>query len=221
MWGGITKKKGISGKYTRRVYNNILSKEIIHSVRTDRAKNNLEILGYKASNTGCLTLWKLTPTFCDNIPREKADRVIITLTDYNRDYENDKKIIEIVKKNYKEVFFWPQGIYDDEYLHELKENEGITVLSSNIEIYEKLLKSGNIDYVGTRFHGGIYAMRHRVRSIIIVLDERMQSMQYRVANNCILRKNIMHELDIKINSKFKTSVDIDLKEIQRWKDQFV
>ena len=37
-------------------------------------------LGLKAINTGCVTMWMLTPEFCKSIPKKKADAAIITLT---------------------------------------------------------------------------------------------------------------------------------------------
>lgn len=224
--GNIKLPKGIAGKYTKRIYRDILDKEFIHSVRTEKAKESLQKMGYKAYNTGCVTLWKFTPDFCNQISKKKAPNAVITLTDYNRDEEVDRRLIEIVSKNYEKIYFWPQGIYDDIYLKKLfcggeKENKKIELLPASVEKYKELLMSENIDYVGTRFHGGIYAMRHKARCIIVTLDDRMKSMQSGIRNNCIARKDVVRKLDEKINSEIETVVDINFEAIRKWKEQFL
>lgn len=113
--GSAFLKRGIRGAYTKAIYRRVLNSDYIHSVRTEQAKDSLNKLGFKALNTGCVTLWRLTPTFCDEIHQEKGDVAVISLTDYNRDYKMDKLMIDIVCKNYKTVFFMPQGIYDRDY----------------------------------------------------------------------------------------------------------
>ncbi len=119
---------GLSSTYTKAVYQKVLSKEYIHSVRTEQAKESLNELGFKALNTGCLTLWKLTPDFCSEIHRKKGDAAVVSLTDYNKDPQRDKQLIDIVRNNYENVFFMPQGIYDREYLLSIDTGEGITLL---------------------------------------------------------------------------------------------
>lgn len=66
--------------YTRFLYNKILSHEYYHSVRDEITKRKLESLGFKAINTGCPTLWRLTEEHCRKIPKEKAESVVFTLT---------------------------------------------------------------------------------------------------------------------------------------------
>lgn len=219
--GTLNISKGIKGMYTKKVYNKVLSRDFIHSTRTEDAKIGLEKLGFQAVNTGCLTLWKMTPEFCLGIPKDKAKDVVLTLTDYNKNSELDKLIISIVKKNYENVYFWPQGIYDDEYIKFLNKDNDIEVLPPTVKAYEALLNSNDdIDYVGTRFHGGIFSMRHSKRCIIITLDNRMSAMQSRVLNNCISRNDVKSQLEKKINSSFETRVDIDVDLINEWKGQF-
>ena len=73
---GINSKK--VNLYTRTLYNKVLSHEYTHSVRDEKTKKFLEELGFKAINTGCPTLWGLTPEHCADIPKEKGKRVIYT-----------------------------------------------------------------------------------------------------------------------------------------------
>ena len=67
-------------------------------------------------NTACPTMWRLNEEHCSSIPKEKADRVITTLTNYNRDLDNDKILLDMLLENYKEVYIWIQAIEDYEYL---------------------------------------------------------------------------------------------------------
>ena len=77
----------------------------------------------------------------------------------------------------------------------------------------------SVDYVGTRLHAGIYALRHKVRSIIIAIDNRARDMSKTYSLNTIDRNNI-DELSKMINSDFKTNIKINTKEIEKWKSQF-
>ena len=205
--------------YTKILYKKILNKELIHSTRDERTKNMLENLGFKAINTGCATLWKLTPEHCRNIPKEKSDRVVFTLTDYLVDRNSDIMLIDILKKNYKNVYYWIQGAEDYEYYKTLPNTNNIKIISPNLEAYREILKNG-IDYVGTRLHAGIYAMQHFCRSIIISIDERAEDMDKTYNLGCISRNNINTELEKKINSSFETRIKIDVDAIQLWKSQF-
>ena len=212
-------KKGFYDPYTKFIYKRILSKKYYHSTRDEKTKLFLESLGLKAINTGCPTLWKLTTEHCKKIPVEKAGKVVFTLTDYSKDKERDQKLIDTLVKNYKEVYYWPQGVGDLEYLREFRNTNKIEILSPNLESYKAKLAAGNIDYVGTRLHGGIYAMQNLVRTIIIIVDNRAKDMK-ETYNLVALERNKIEELEKLINSEFPTNVKIDEKKIAKWKAQF-
>ena len=179
-------------------------------------------MGFDAIHTGCVTQWCLTPSFCESIRKTKGSVALVTLTDYNRNPHLDRKILEIVCKNYEQVFFWQQGIYDAEYLHSLiKDRKTITILPPSVSAYASFLKTyPAIDYIGTRYHGGIFAMRHKARCIVITLDERMNAMQASIANNCIARHDVEDKLEKMLLEEIPTKVAIDFEGIQQWKDQF-
>lgn len=208
----------VDNKYTEKLYKKILSKEYIHSVRDDKAYKLVTSLGLKCFNTGCVTMWKLTPEFCAMIPKKKANNAVITLTDYNKNPEIDKMIVETVLQKYEQVSFWVQGAHDLEYLQSLVDIDQIKVLPSTVRAYEAALNE-QVDYIGTRLHAGIYAMRHGVRSIILTIDERMNAMEGCIPNNCISRNRI-NELGSMIDSVIETEVLIDWNAIEKWKEQF-
>ncbi|MDK2901612.1 MAG: hypothetical protein PWR14_516 [Thermosediminibacterales bacterium] len=213
---------GINSKninfYTKKLYRSVLSHVYIHSVRDDKAKEILESMGFKAINTGCPTLWALTPELCRQIPTKKSDSVVFTLTDYCKDEKSDQKLINILKNNYEKIYFWPQGAGDFEYLSKFKNTEDIVIIPPTVEDFSKILNT-NIDYIGTRLHAGIYAMRHKKRSIIIAVDYRAREMNKSYNLNCIERKKL-NDLPNMINSEFITQVNLKRENIEFWLKQF-
>lgn len=217
---GIGENSKAMNLYTKILYKKVLSNEYIHSTRDEKTKKMLEQLGLKAANTGCPTLWKLTPEFCKEIPTSKSDSVIFTLTYYHKDILNDKEMIKILKKCYKNVYFWPQCIMDLDYLKELGEDDGVSIVSPNLENYHDILGE-EIDYVGNRLHGGVFALQHKRRSIIIAIDYRAREMQKNYSIPCIDRENISKELEDKILSTWHTEISgLDFNKIEQWKKQF-
>ena len=206
--------------YTRKLYRKVLSHDFYHSCRDERTKIYVEQeLGLKAIHTGCVTMWMLTPDFCKQIPENKSDRVVFTLTAGGND-ERDQILIDTLRSCYKEIYFWPQGMYDYDYLQKYKNIEDLKILPATKKAYDDFITQNDTDYVGTRLHGGVYAMRHKRRSIIIAIDERAREINK--ANNliCIEKNEIKSQLAMLINSGFPTKIDMDFDAINCWKAQF-
>ena len=109
---------------------------------------------------------------------------------------------------------------DFEYLHKFKNIERIKILEASKAAYDTFLTNNDTDYVGTRLHGGVYAMRHARRAIIIAIDERARAINAKNNLNCVERNNIT-ELEQMINSDFETKIVMDFDSINRWKSQFL
>lgn len=213
-----------TNSYTRMVYNKVLNSEYYHSVRDERSKKYVEELGLKALNTGCVTMWMLTPEFCKNIPTKKASRVVFTLTAVPNNKpvdERDQYVIDILKRCYEKVYFWVQGDGDLEYINRLANTDGIKIIPPKVEEYKNLLLEDDLDYIGTRLHGGIYAMRHKKRAIIIAIDERATEINKKNHLNCIPKSEIVKELPEMIEAEFETKIEMPFDEIQKWKGQFI
>jgi polysaccharide pyruvyl transferase WcaK-like protein len=205
-------------------YKTILSKKYFHSVRDNYSKKKMKELGFlNVINTGCPTLWNLTPSHCNTIPKTKAKNVVFTLTDYRKNPELDKKFIHIISSLYDKVYFWAQGANDLEYLHHLtlnKPQKTITLLGPSLPQYDHfLLNTKDIDYVGTRLHAGIRAMQSQHRSIIIGIDNR--AIEKKIDFNLVVvdRENI-GQLSKTITAPFKTEIKLPTTEIESWKAQF-
>ena len=206
--------------YTTHLYRKILSHSYYHSVRDERSKRYVEdVLGLKAINTGCVTMWALTPDFCAQIPAKKADNVVFTLTARMQPDPSDQMLIDTLKREYDHVSFWIQGDKDEAYFHAFSNTEGIEIIPPHKAAYEAVLMRNNIEYVGTRLHGGIYALRHKKRAIIISIDERARSISADTGLITI-EKNALDGLPELINSAFETKPNIPFEEIARWKAQF-
>lgn len=207
-----------SNWYTRYIYQHLLNKDYYHSARDERSKMYIESLGLKAINTGCVTMWMLTPEFCNQIPTTKADKVVFTITAGSFD-ENDQQMLDILLRIYKEVYFWPQGIDDYEQFQHFRNKERVHLLQASKEAYDRYLTENDTDYVGTRLHGGVYAMRHRRRAVIIAIDERARAINERNHLNCIEKPQVSH-LESMLQGEIKTQIVMPFDEIKRWKAQF-
>ncbi len=215
---------GINSKhinlYTRYLYRKVLSKKFIHSTRDYYTQNMLENLGYRAVNTGCPTLWGFTDDFCRTIPTTKSGKVLFTLTGYQPDFENDKLMVDILRNNYDELFFWPQTPADLDYLRVFGALD-IKVVTPNLSAYDNILNNNDIDYVGNRLHGGIRALQHGRRSLIVAIDYRAVNMSKQYGLPIIERENIRFKLDGWINSSKETKITgLDFGKIEKWKGQF-
>lgn len=207
--------------FTKQLYEQILNKNIAHSVRDEKSKKLLEsIKGISAINTGCPTLWGLTEEVCDKIPKEKMKNVVISLSGYSsqRDKLRDQIFIKEIEKNYEKVYFWVQTTEDEKYYSELSHRKEVQKIYS-LKNFENVCRNANVDYVGTRLHGGIFAMQNNVRSIVIEIDHRAAG--FKETNNIVtIKRENIDSLNELINSKFKTEIRIPEKEIKQWKKQF-
>ena len=206
--------------YTKILYRNIFNKDYIHSVRDDYSVQMLNKVGiHNVINTGCATMWDLTPEHCSQITAKKSDSVVFTLTDYKKDASRDKQLIDILSQNYSKIYFWPQGVGDFDYYHSLDHSGDIVIIPPNLKAYNEILDNEDIDYVGTRLHGGIRALQKKRRTIIIAIDNRAKEKQKDFNLVCVDRNDI-DALKSLIVGEWKTNIQIPLDNIALWKAQF-
>lgn len=207
--------------YAKMLYGKVLSKRYIHSVRDDLTKGIVESLGCRAINTGCPTLWKLTNEHCRRIPTGKAENCIISVSGYKpqRDESNDARMIEIIRRNYKNVLVWIQTTDDEKYLDSLPGGSELGRIYS-LRRFRRALEE-NVDYVGTRLHGGIYAMQNFRRSLVIGIDHRAEGFHRTNHIPVLRREDISEKLEGVINSDFPTEIVIDSRAIAEFKLQFL
>lgn len=204
-------------------YHQLLSGDHLHSVRDEYTKEKLASIGiHNVLNTGCPTMWKLTPEHCSNIPQNKASKVVLTITDYRQDIERDQYLIECLCKQYDEVYLWLQGSEDMQYYNALKINtdKTIHIVPPQLQKYDELLENNDIDYVGTRLHAGIRALQKSRRTIILGVDNRAIEISKNFNIPVILREEIHSKLEDTINNPLPMEIKLDTEAIQKWKSQF-
>ena len=222
--GKTTNYLKIKNKYTKRIYKEILSKEYRHSVRDEATKRIVESLGLKAINTGCPTLWGFTNERCRIIPKEKGKNVIFSVSGYRNQIDplSDTTMLKCLLKNYDTCYAWIQTTKDENYLTTLLDKSAlkkIKFLYSLIK-FRDIAKEGNVDYVGTRLHGGIFALQNSIRTLIISIDQRAEGF-YESNNIPIIRRENMCSLEDRINESYETNIIVNHDGIKQFISQFL
>jgi len=207
--------------YTRYLLKSVLSQNILHSVRDSYAESMLKKAGLSnVINTSCATMWRLDEGHCEKIPKNIADNVVTTLTDYNKDSKSDLELIMLLKKYYKKVYIWPQGSGDIEYINKLDISRFVEVLPPKLDAYNSILENEeSLDFVGTRLHAGVRALQYKRRTIILGIDNRAFE-KAKDFNITVCPRDDLDRLKRLICSSFPTEIKLPIENIARWKNQF-
>lgn len=206
------------------LYHKALSNEYIHSVRDSFTQAKLAKYGIKSINTACVTMWDLTSEHLQKIPTSKADKVVMTITDYRDTTEHKdsyKNMIEVLLKMYTEVEMWIQAPGDIELLNKLNLSnpKKIKLVNPNLQAYDEVLDQ-DVDYVGTRLHAGIRALQHGKRTLVIEVDNRAREIA-KDTNLPTLSYLEMDKLETILSRKLTMDIKIPFDQIELWKEQFV
>ena len=207
--------------YTQIVLTGLLDKKYLHSVRDSYTEQKLRSIGINnVLNTSCPTMWGLTKEFCSNIPKKKKESVITTITDYRQNIERDSEFLNVLLAEYKNVYLWPQSYNDIKYFEKLSCYDAVNIISPTLKCYDDFLESHDVDYIGTRLHGGIRALNHKKRTCIIGVDNRALEIAKDTRLPVIEADNIKLGLKDWIYSEQPTSIEIPIDNINKWKSQF-
>lgn len=205
--------------YTRLLLHRVLSHHHLHSVRDAYTEKKLRGIGFEnVVNTGCPTLWDLTPDHCAAISVSPALEVVTTLTDYDKNPDYDRHLLKLLTEKYRKVSIWMQGVGDREYLNSLG-RFSITVIPPDLAAFDKALALPEVEYVGTRLHAGIRALQHKRRTTIIAVDNRAVEMN-RDFGIPVVKRGSIDELAARIAGDFPATVRLPEDKIRRWKGQF-
>ncbi len=204
--------------YNRMMYKTLFSKKHLHAVRDNYTLNKLQEIGIRnVVNTGCPTVWALDEAHCSQINPKKRDIVVTTITDYMRDTEKDKAMLDTLKRNYHEVYVWIQGSKDKAYIDSLATD--IQFIAPKLATFDAFLENQPCEYVGTRLHAGIRALQKKRKAIIIGIDNRAIEMRNDIGLNVLERQRI-DALEASIHEETSVKLYLDHKSIGRWKAQF-
>lgn len=221
MGVGWWQYQGRPNLYTRTLLKKVLHKGMIHSVRDNYTVSQLKKAGItNVINTGCPTMWELSPEHCRRIPADKGENLLLTFTDYKPSPQIDRKIFVALKRKYNKIYFWLQGSRDYEYVRNIISKNGVEIIPPSLEALDEVLFSiESLDYIGTRLHAGIRAMQFGKRSIILGVDNRAVEKARDFGINMIMRENV-ESLDKIVESKLPTKIVLPDKDIMAWKKQF-
>ena len=204
--------------YSKTMYKSLFSTKYLHAVRDNYTLQKLNEMGFKnVINTGCPTVWKLNEPHCSQINPKKRDIVVTTITDYMRDADKDRQMLEILKKHYREVYVWIQGAKDRPYIESLTSD--IQYIAPKLSAFDAFLENEACEYIGTRLHAGIRALQKKRKAIIIGIDNRAIEMRNDIGLNVLERQRI-ELLEEKIHEEISVKLYLDSNAIQQWKAQF-
>ena len=207
--------------YTKHLLRSILDSDFFHSVRDSYTEEKLKSIGIKnVLNTACPTMWGLTEQFCKTIPTNKAETVVTTITDYREDAKRDTLLLNLLISEYKKVYLWLQSFEDIKYIQKLGYYNKVELIAPTLKSYDSFLSQMNVDYIGTRLHGGIRALNYCKRSCIIGIDNRAIEIQKDTNLPVINAKNINSELVPWIYGNNPTDIKLPMTNIIKWKSQF-
>lgn len=205
--------------YTRWLLGSVLSASCIHSVRDSYAEGMLHSIGISnVLNTGCPTIWSLTPERCDVLPTNKGSSVVTTLNTYMPDAGRDRELLTTLRRQYQKVYFWPQSDSDAAYARDF--GFRLDFVDPTLQAYDRLLAGEpDLDYVGLRLHGGIRALQHGRRSIIVEIDNRAAVMgsDHHLPT---VKQGDWNRLRHLISHPFETRITVPRESISLWKQQF-
>jgi polysaccharide pyruvyl transferase WcaK-like protein len=212
--------QGRPNLYTLALLHLALSSNRIHSVRDNYTKKKLQSIGIRnVINTGCPTMWPLANLKPNDLPQTKATNALVMLTDYSKNIELDRTLLELAISNYETVYFWPQGAGDRDYVTQF--NLPVTILDRSLPALEKLLKADiSLDYIGTRLHGGIRCLLAKRRALILRIDHRATEIAQETGLPSVDRADFA-SMERWIHEPFVTKITVDTAAIERWQQQFI
>lgn len=211
-WGGERPKPSFRDRiFLRRV----LDGAQIHSVRDRYTQDLLSHIGVTSVSTSCPTMWNLTPDHCEQIPKTKSKYVVFTLTGYRRDPGADRAMVDTLRKNYKGLAFFPQMHGDYTYFQDLNLDR-IRVIGENLSSYDQFLANEDVDYIGSRLHGGIRALQFKKRALVIGIDHRSTAISHDTGLPVLPRAE-MKRLETWIHSTQSTRISLPAENISNWK----
>ena len=202
--------------FSAAILRDALSSSLPQSVRDNYTRDKLHGIGLQnVINTGCPTLWRLTPELLNRIPTTKADSALVMLTDYNKNRTADRTLLDLVTSQYRQVYFWPQGSKDAQYLAEFE--SPMIQLDRSLAALEQLLQADEpIDFIGTRLHGGIKCLQHARRSLVVGIDNRATEIAADTGLPVVARTNL-DGVKAWIVGSGTVDLKVDQAAIKRWK----
>ena len=176
--------------FTRTLLRGILTQDLQHSVRDEYTKYRLQQIGIKnVINTSCPSFWDLSNATQQFIPKRKAKDVVFTLDWERQDPSTDKRILRLLAQQYRQLYYWPQGIRDQRYLDQLTD-EPVIIVDDDVRHLDRLFEEhDDIDYIGMRIEAGFRAIQKRKRAILLDIDGSANELGNSINLNVVTRQD--------------------------------
>lgn len=207
-------------------YRRNLDSRHLHSVRDSFSEGMLRDIGIRnVVNTSCPTLWTLAG-FSSNPVTVPSD-CVFTITDYRRVPERDNALLEALHRLFPgRLHFFPQGANDTEYLESLPAfarcRDRIQFLAREVTALGQFFdaRADDVLYVGTRLHGGVFAMQHGVKALILSVDHRATEIAKDTALP-ILDSDFVQGIERWLDGSLVFDpIRLPMENIQRWRDHW-
>ena len=119
---------------------------------------------------------------------------------------------------YPEVMFFPQMREDLHYMQKFG-FDGIKIIPPNLEAYNAILQNEEIDFVGTRLHGGVRALQRRQRALILAIDNRATEIA-RDTGLPVVQRTDIGAIKAWVESAPEARISLPQKAIDEWRRQF-
>lgn len=209
---------------TRYFYNSVLSHKKLHSVRDGYTLDKMKSMGIANTlNTSCITTWNLNNLIVNRRNQNNND-CLFTLTDYNRSIDLDSKLIKLLLEYYPgNLYFFPQGSLDEEYIRSLElfknNSTRINIINRSNAAFNGML-SPSIDYIGTRLHGGVKCLQNSMNSLIVAVDNRAIEIGKDI-NLPVVKRDDFESMKSWLQGKeIFSNINLPLEAISKWKQQF-
>lgn len=195
-----------------------LSTSAIHSIRDDYSKSQFDKFGaFKSLNTSCPTIWELPVKYefsCDN--------AIMTVNSSRGSPEYDRDLVLMTASNFKRMYWYPQSPNDFEYAEEIGLKEKAIMLSPTLNSLSDFYSQQNCTYVGSRLHGGIFAMHYGHRAYIVSIDNRAAEIKHDTQIPIYSYSEIdLLEKDLNSPEYPTQALNLEISNsISKWKEQF-
>ena len=203
---------------TRLFFRSVLSRTHLQSVRDMHTYNMLAPHVPNVIYTACPTMWRLDAEQCRRVPVSKGQDAVFAVTYYRPAPEADRRLLEMLKRHYRRVFFWPQQAEDVGYAREIG-LDGMIPIAEDVSEFNRVLDGNDVDFVGARLHGGIRALQRGRRTLIIPVDNRAIEMGSNT-DLPVLSRDEPAAIERWITTPAPTRLTLPWEAIARWKRQF-
>ena len=200
----------------------VLSKTAWHSARDEHTRKELISRGVEnVLNTACVTMWNLDVSKLSDLPLERSHRVVTTVN-IGQKSQGDSEFLDLLSNEYDEVYIWSQGIDDEPYIEDfVRRVPNLKRLGPTLAAYDELLAEPlGVDFIGNRLHGGVRALQHGRRALILSVDNRASEIARDTNLPVMSLSDGLSAVRDRIRNPQTIEIQLPVEQIREWRHQF-